>query len=69
MNIDSSALTNEKAAETYNLATAADFIIPSFEAQASTTVANSFCPLLEELVAGDITAQEFAQGLADADTE
>ena len=67
MNIDASAMTNEKAAEAYALAQAADFIIPSFESQASTNVANAFPSLLEELILGDIDAAEFAQALADAE--
>lgn len=67
INIDSSALTNEKAAEAYELAQSADFIIPSFESAVSTNVANAFPSLLEELVIGDITPEEFAQALADAE--
>jgi len=67
VNIDAASLTNEKAAEAYELCQSADFVIPSFESQASTAVANAFSSLLESLVVGDITPEEFAQGLADAE--
>lgn len=67
VDIDSAQLTNEKAAEAYDLCKDASFVIPSFESQASTKVANAFPSLLEELVLDKITAEQFAQGLADAE--
>ena len=67
ININALGLGNERAAEAYNLAQAADFIIPSFESQASTSLQAAFPGLVEQLVTGEITPEEFAQGLADAE--
>ena len=69
IDVDSAQLTNEKAAEAYDLCKNASFVIPSFEAQASTEVANAFRSLLEELVLGDITPEQFAAGLAEAENK
>lgn len=67
VSIDASQLSNEKSAEAFKLAQDAAFIIPSFESQAKTEVANAFPAALESLVLGDITAQEFAEELAAKD--
>ena len=67
VNINALALANEKAADAYNLAQNADFILPSFESQASTSVQAAFPGLVEQLVNDEITPEEFAQGLADAE--
>jgi len=69
INIDSSGLAQEKTAETYEIAQTADFFIPTFEYAVSTQVNNSFAPNMESFLLGDITAEEFAQALADADVK
>lgn len=66
IDVDTSMITNELQAEIAKQSSEASFMIDYFSAAVPTAVANAFPAALEELVLGEVTAEEFVDALKAA---
>lgn len=67
IDVDASLITDELQAEIVRQSTNASFMIDYFSAAVPTAVANAFPAALEELVLGEISAEEFVEALKAAE--